>query len=1351
MPRQISYKRLFVIGTVGFLVITAPLLLIYLFYDKIERDLRAGEGAYAQGVQALESERYETAEAKFEEAVLLSNKVLDATEAKFNTKLKEDERQRLVAVQGAALWLKARAMRDRAFAHAAAEGKPLAETTDTTLGVKFRSVLLIPDVKERGEALTCQRQAATILPGNDDVQREALRTETMLSPVSWVLVERFAQQELALDENSSRALQQLTLYHYEQPQIDAKGGQRGPTPLSKRSEKRMQEARDYLERLKKSPTARYWRTAELDAKITLWMRDSYAEKGKAERQAQEAKRLEGILDEARKRSRDEKQIAGLSIFDLRGLTYLRRLELEDRTRSAMRHGDGAKAVAEQLEEILALCQRFVDARDDASTLEECATSAARALAVAQPVARTNPGWKKWLEGALALADRAREKVNRPAMYAEMVRLLDSEARLAGSRGDADGRKKYEALADKWLDDGLAAGKKAGLSEEQMAELHLLAANRKALKGATKTELRPHLDLLRKSTDEATLAYVAFLEGVALERQGRLEQARLKLEEAEAKGLPVQRSDPALASIYLALNRPTQALARLARLVKIHDRLDQMAPLERAWAAEFFRSREDLDAQRVAANLQAGLNEAVEFARDNPGKPLPKDVAAVQQKEAERLLGGLPKGSTQRHYGLLSQARFLTALSRREEADKVLTSAAREFPDSLDVLQARAQLLLLEGAKPGQAADKKQIARVDDLFRAHVTKHRDDPAAGLLWASWLSRTERAAEAVKYLEDPANFPGEKDDRYRAVLALALMSKGDRDASAEVLKQLPSSPQIDAALVYLAGSPAEQSKRLEQALSRHDRSGLLRCLQGSMALQKGQFQQAAEAFYQALEVTQVRNTAEAGLGQALVLWIGQDAGKARERIAEMLAETPNQKVPYLCYAVASLQLDDVGAPADSWGAVKNMSSALKAWEPLWAKEAGDQLNGPLTCAAFWRLAGREDVAWGHAERALEAKPASPEALRVAAVLALQSALPARRGEAEGLIARLEKVAPESPIPLILRARLNLRERKRAAARPNLEAALKKAPDNEEAAALLGQLMLDEKEARAAVAHARSWLRRAPASQAAAELLVRALAQDSQLDEARAEARAYSAERVEEVKGKQAKAKRPAEISEEDWKKGQRQAVARLERELKIAFARSLAAAGAHPAAEALLKEVLEKEPDDVAALQLLGDVTLARQDWKAARAAYKRAYEKQPRNLVAVNNLAWLAAEKLGDLKEALAMAEVLQKGRNGEPLGVERLPPDALDTLGVVYAKARDVGLYPRMRDLFEAAARRYPMDPRMSLFLGHAYAGLDDVRKARTAYDAAIQKAAKEGALDGAQRQGVRRQAEEAKKRLEKKS
>ena len=52
-------------------------------------------------------------------------------------------------------------------------------------------------------------------------------------------------------------------------------------------------------------------------------------------------------------------------------------------------------------------------------------------------------------------------------------------------------------------------------------------------------------------------------------------------------------------------------------------------------------------------------------------------------------------------------------------------------------------------------------------------------------------------------------------------------------------------------------------------------------------------------------------------------------------------------------------------------------------------------------------------------------------------------------------------------------------------------------------------------------------------------------------------------------------------------------------------------------------------------------------------------------------------------------------------------------------------------MFEAAAKRYPADPRMLLFLGHAYAGTGERSRAVETFDATIRLAGSKATLGGA--------------------
>jgi tetratricopeptide (TPR) repeat protein len=72
-----------------------------------------------------------------------------------------------------------------------------------------------------------------------------------------------------------------------------------------------------------------------------------------------------------------------------------------------------------------------------------------------------------------------------------------------------------------------------------------------------------------------------------------------------------------------------------------------------------------------------------------------------------------------------------------------------------------------------------------------------------------------------------------------------------------------------------------------------------------------------------------------------------------------------------------------------------------------------------------------------------------------------------------------------------------------------------------------------------------------------------------------------------------------------------------------------------------------------------------------------------------------------------------------------------------------------RDVFEAARRAYPQDPRLCLYLGLAYAGLRDSKRAAEMFDRAIALAGPEtpGPLPAAERQEVRAGALRARERL----
>lgn len=1350
MSRSFSWGKVGIVVLVVLVLVGGAAGYLYFFWNVNERALLSGERAYKTAEAQLASDPAK-AEAGFDAAVLQADKVMDAVDKEFGggTVKSEKQAQRLGFLAARALWLKATALRDRAYAKAAAESKPIAPTTDTTQGVTFRSVLSIPDSKDRNEALRCLREAAARLPGEAAIQTEALRAETMMSPVNWRLVELFAKQLLKEKEDDTRALYQLGIMHYEQAPIDTKGRQGPPPPLEKRSAARMKEARDYLEKAKKTKDAKYWRQAVLDANITRWLRSSHAAAGRTDQRLKEDARLRKLLEEARQKAEEPKALESLAVFDVRGLLELHLLALDEAAAKALKEEGAAKDTVQMLDRLLAVCEKA--ARKDAprGVLEESARTAARGLATARPSSREEAAaWDARIARATALAERARDaNAVRPEMYAGVARLLALEASLAGKKGETARQKKHDEAATKWLEDGLARGQKAGLSPEALGDLHIMAAERKMLRGESLEKVKSHLDVLRKAGTNEARALALFLEAAGLERQGRLATAARKLEEAEALGQASTRTDAALSSLYLALGKPQQALTRLVRLRGAYKQLDSLSEQERAWVEQFMRGKEDVQLQIVVASLDSALRAIAEWRSEKPGQPVPADRWQGLEKQARDASAQLPESSPQARAAALALLRFQQALGRREEAAKELAAFEKAYPgDTVGLMQRVALAMVPEpGTKPPATLPDKKRDEVDGLIQAHLKSHPGDTGAKLFWASWLSRTGRADKALAYLKSPSEFP-DTNDRYRQVLALALIASGDRAGGTEVLRQLPATAAIDAALVRLAGSGSERDKKLAEALQRHERDGLLRCMAGASAMEKGRFAEAGEEFFRALEFTQTRRMAEQGLQQALVAHARAKPAEAREQAARMIREAPQEKAPYLGYAFAALMLDDIGQPFQAWETARNMSSALRVWEGMLRRDTGERFTGLLTRAEFWRLAGRTDLALAETERALKDQPGSVQALALAAELALQDPV---AGDPAKQIDALAATDPANASVPILRIRLMLQEKKFADAAKALAAYLEKNPDREEARLLLVEALLRQKDNAAAEAAVKAWRSKNPASLVAAALQVQARAAAGQADEAKALAGKAAGELLAKAAEERAKAKPPAGVKPEAWKQIQAKEQERLALDLKTDLARPLMRAGAWTQADSMLKEILDKDPAHPGALLLSGESALNKQDWKTARAFYQRLLKAVPGNVVAANNLAWLMADKTGETDKAREILEPLLKGQHsGKPISGDRLLPDLLDTAAVVYRKAGDPAGLERLKKLLIEARARYPRDPRLALHLGHAYAGLEDAARARDLFDTAIRLASEDAQrLEPAVRQALVKEAEEARKKL----
>lgn len=115
--------------------------------------------------------------------------------------------------------------------------------------------------------------------------------------------------------------------------------------------------------------------------------------------------------------------------------------------------------------------------------------------------------------------------------------------------------------------------------------------------------------------------------------------------------------------------------------------------------------------------------------------------------------------------------------------------------------------------------------------------------------------------------------------------------------------------------------------------------------------------------------------------------------------------------------------------------------------------------------------------------------------------------------------------------------------------------------------------------------------------------------------------------------------------------------------------------------------------------------------AVAAYKRSLDIQPRNLEALNNLAYLLAEEGKDIEGALAYASQAMREAPSNP--------NILDTYGWCLAMA---GRDAEARRHLEQAARIGDSSPAIQYHLGRVYEKLQNYRDARRAYRLGIELA-----------------------------
>lgn len=406
---------------------------------------------------------------------------------------------------------------------------------------------------------------------------------------------------------------------------------------------------------------------------------------------------------------------------------------------------------------------------------------------------------------------------------------------------------------------------------------------------------------------------------------------------------------------------------------------------------------------------------------------------------------------------------------------------------------------------------------------------------------------------------------------------------------------------------------------------------------------------------------NYLDALLLQARLRLAQQQAGEAAAQLERLATKFPESAKVHFWRAVAALDNDD------SSKAISSLDRAL-ALEPAFP-------DAILLLAEL-------NLSKGDAEPAIQALSRllqdQPKLKKAHALLAAAYVARGKLDEAVAAYRRLLELAPDDRLVPVQLAATLIRLQKPDEARAVLEQLLANQPNELTAIALLVNLDLQAQQLPQALARAQQAVAANPQSAPAQYLLARVY--QAQADPTRAES-----------------ALRRAVELDADYQPAY------------AALARLYLGANRYEQALAELETLIEKNPKDAASLMLAGTLYDKLGRPEQAAAAYRKVIAAQPRSAVAMNNLAYLCVEKLGDAKQAYELA---QRARELRPLD-----PFIADTLGwVLYRR----GESQRALSLFQEAAQKLSSEPEVLFHLGLAYYALGEESAARDALTQALQ-------------------------------
>jgi tetratricopeptide (TPR) repeat protein len=397
-----------------------------------------------------------------------------------------------------------------------------------------------------------------------------------------------------------------------------------------------------------------------------------------------------------------------------------------------------------------------------------------------------------------------------------------------------------------------------------------------------------------------------------------------------------------------------------------------------------------------------------------------------------------------------------------------------------------------------------------------------------------------------------------------------------------------------------------------------------------------------------------------EATVLLAKGENAKAIAAVDRLNTAYPNNAV--LKYELARAYVFS-GSPAQATVALEQ-AIALKP----------DYAEAVLLLAELNLRSGKVQAVIGPLE---ELRKKRPELPRVRILLASAYQLLGRLDDAVALFREQLKLTPESSDDHFLLAALLRQQDKMDQARVEFEKVIELTPDNWRAVDQLVELDLAERKNDAAMQRVQQYLQKRPQDATGHYML-----------------------------GKVYAVQRDGSNAESELRKA-----VELDSNFGLAYNGLVSiyvAENKLPQAIAQLESALQKNPNDPPVLLTLGVVYEHMKDYPKARDNYEKVISVRPEAFVALNNLAYLYAERFNQLDRAYELAQKAHTLQPGDAA--------IADTLGWILYKRGD---YQQAVALLQESAGKGPVNPEQRFHLGMAHYMMGHAEAARSALENAV--------------------------------